>query len=175
MTYPNNHVSCLLGPVGEMRLKRHFCLIAVVALVVGCGELDFDPQLSQAEEPPAYTSRQAPTAVSSQAKPESVAAENLSGTPEAPLTQIVTPAPAPVTPNSNQSTKGSIENPSIPEPVALPEIPRPHRLTRSLRRPKRTHSSLLAMIPKKTLRCSTWRSNVGSRKRAFCLSVWSSW
>ena len=107
-----------------MRLKRHFCLIAVAVLAVGCGELDFDPQLSQAEEPPAYTSRQAPTAVSSQAKPESVAAENLSGTPEAPSTQVVTPAPAPVTPNSNQSTKGSIENPSIPEPVALPEIPK---------------------------------------------------
>ncbi len=107
-----------------MSPKRYFCLIAVVTLTVACGELDFDPQLSQAEEPPAYTSRQVPTVVSSQDKPEGAAAEDPSGTPEAPPTQVVKPAPAPVTPNSDQSPNDSIENPSIPEPVALTGIPK---------------------------------------------------
>ena len=125
LTNPNNHVPCHAPSktCGEMKSKRHFCLIAAVALTVGCGEMDFDPQLSQAEEPPAYASRQAPTPVSPQAKPENTAAENPSGTLEAPPTQVIKPAPAPVSPNSEESPKDSVENLSTPDPAALPEIP----------------------------------------------------
>jgi hypothetical protein len=107
-----------------MKVKWPFCLIVAVALAFGCGEMGFDPQLSQAEESPAYASRKAPTPVSPQAKPESTVGENLPKVPEVPPARVVKPAPAPVTPSSEKSPKGTVKNPSTPEPVALPEIPK---------------------------------------------------
>ncbi|SVC08433.1 uncharacterized protein METZ01_LOCUS261287 [marine metagenome] len=107
-----------------MKSKRYFCLIAAVVLAVGCGEMDFDPQLSQSEKSPAYASRKAPTPVSPQAKPESTATENVPKVPEVPPTKVIKPAPAPVTPNSEKSPRELVKNQSTPEPVALPEIPK---------------------------------------------------
>ena len=103
-----------------MKLKWHSCLIVAGALAFGCGEMGFDPQLSQAEESSAYASRKAPTPVSPQAKPKSTATENLPKVPEVPPTKAIKPAPAPVTPNSSES----VGSPYTSEPVALPEIPK---------------------------------------------------
>ncbi|MEC8927855.1 MAG: hypothetical protein VX705_01460, partial [Verrucomicrobiota bacterium] len=97
-------------------------LIAALALAIGCAEMDFDPQFSQAEEPPAYASRKVPPSISPQSKPGSTETENLFETPEVPPTKVIKPAPAPVTPNSGKSPRGTVKNPPTSEPEALPEI-----------------------------------------------------
>ena len=106
-----------------MKPKFCFCLIVMAVFSVGCSEMDFDPQLSQAGESPSYGSpRVPPPAPPHEEKLEKAEPLTPQKAPEAPNANPIQPAPAPVTPNSDKTPKDTAESLLAPQPAALPEI-----------------------------------------------------
>ncbi len=133
-----------------MKPEVHIYLIAAVTLAVGCGEIDFDPQLSRAKESPAYASRQvSPPSSHQQAKPKNEETVQSPKTPEEPPAKAVKPAPAPVTPSPDKSLEDPVEKPSTLQPDALPEISKTSPIgakTKETKETKKTKEDTLKLI-----------------------------
>ena len=111
-----------------MKLNRHFCLVAAVALASGCGDLDFDVDLSQSSEPPVQVSRQVTKSVPLKDEepqhPIQAPAENPVENHKVSPPETVQPAPAPVAPGSGGLPENPTVDPETPKPVTQPTEPK---------------------------------------------------